>query len=405
MSSRLPAGERRSQRRRVLIKRLKRAVRDGQVVGPGVAHLMTRGALARLGRAHIRAGGGVRERVVERGRGGQRRRHRGVERPVGGGEHPERLLRAREARPSRGEQRHVGLVLVLGAHLVEAGADSAGEARVRELVVRFGGVARAGGRRKETLLRHDRQVGARGGERELAPHVGGRLFGALPIVLGVPGLGPGVRGQERHRQGEVGGELVHARDHVAVQHPIAVEAGIGGVAGQARQPTGARLLDQRVGAANLVERDGRRRVVGERAAHRLVEGDRGRRGEGRRRASANSDAMEKRRRARHRWAGGSSTGCTRAPSATLSPSGDRHRLARLDAAFDPHQLAVVAGEHHRPIVDVRARVDHRDERLLTAQHQRRGRHLDPHRRVHRPSSPRRSCRGRSRRPGCRSRSR
>ncbi len=92
---------------------------------------------------------------------------------------------------------------------------------------------------------------------------------------------------------------------------------------------------------------------------------------------------------------GVSTTWTGLPSWTLLPRSSATRVAGVDAADQADDLAVVAGDDDRLVVNVAGVVDDGDLRLVAAGDQRLGRHLEQRRDARRPASPGRSCRGRS----------
>ena len=147
------------------------------------------------------------------------RRHRAQGHVVGRVDRPRRRQQDAQRLARPGERHQVGLQLdldrrqvLLRAHLVDAVADAAGQAGVRELVVRLGGVARRLRRRDQPMLRHHEQVGARRRLRDLAPHVGGARLGDPLAAARAPGRGPGGRGHQRHRQQQVARQLVRRGD-------------------------------------------------------------------------------------------------------------------------------------------------------------------------------------------------
>jgi len=168
---------------------------------------------------------------------------------------------------------------------VEAAADAALQTRVRVVEVVLGVAAGGLGGGDQAVLRHHRQVGARGRLRDLPAHVGGARLRDAAVVLGVTGVGPGGRRHERDGQRQVRRQLARRQldDGRHARHAIVIEAGVAGVAVQRREPTGPRLVDERVRTVDLGDGDRHGRVAIERAGHRLLQGDplgrrRGRRG-------------------------------------------------------------------------------------------------------------------------------
>ena len=114
--------------------------------------------------------------------------------------------------------------------------------------------------------------------RDLAAHVRrarlGRPLGALGAARG----GPGGRRHQGHGELQVArhlirrGEAIDVRFHLAGvcrrgrrKHAVVIETGVEAVARQDRQPPGARLRDQRVGALDLLHGHRHRRIALQRA--------------------------------------------------------------------------------------------------------------------------------------------
>ena len=185
-------------------------------------------------------------------------------------EHAQGLLGPRDRRSRGVHQRFVRRQLLRRPHLVEAVTDASGEACVREVVVGLRRVARAEGRFEHALLREDRQVRVTGRYRDDAARVVRARPRHVDVVLRVRPGRPGARGDERNRQGGRERSLALGVDDHACRYPVVVQTVVRRSARQRRDGLRARLLEQRLSAADLLAGDLVGRVSRQGEADRLV---------------------------------------------------------------------------------------------------------------------------------------
>ena len=273
---RLPAGLRNAAdgRRIGVVERLHDGREERQVVRPGVAQHPARRLRALPRRPHVRTVlFGLPERIVRRRRRSKHELLGDLDGALRGHQDTERFASTDEIRLRLGELRLVRGELLPGADLVKPVPAAHFEAGVRVIEMRTGAVASLRRDLHQAMLRDHRDVRACRCHGDEPARVFQRDARDVHLVARVRPCQPALRDEERHREVEVGASRAERSDRTSREIALGVVARRDSVRGQEGQRGRAHLLEDSLGAADLLLGDESGGIARRGAPDGLVQGD------------------------------------------------------------------------------------------------------------------------------------